>query len=245
VYPNKDLFVARRYKLCSLLLLFGVILSADLPMDGVNLLPDLLCAICLIAGIWLLRHYLTAWKAALAVLAAYFTVSVLEYYWQIRYFKIEGYSAEAALKGAEATDAHTVSIVFSAIGALLFVLAVASVLRCLKEIIRAHTGYEIKHTDMQTYGRMNTLHKQLIRGLVPVQIMAIVCALGSVAYTVMIPYARLGGEWFYVLASLMWVINLFLSVVFVVIFSEKNNDIMEQLHNRYMLTGVGSGEQAE
>lgn len=245
VYPNKDLFVARRYKLCSLLLLFGVILSADLPMDGVNLLPDLLCAICLIAGIWLLRHYLTAWKSALAVLAAYFTVSVLEYYWQIRYFKIEGYSAEAALKGAEATDAHTVSIVFSAIGALLFVLVVASVLRCLKEIIRAHTGYEIKHTDMQTYGRMNTLHKQLIRGLVPVQIMAIVCALGSVAYTVMIPYARLGGEWFYVLASLMWVINLFLSVVFVVIFSEKNNDIMEQLHNRYMLTGVGSGEQAE
>jgi hypothetical protein len=43
----------------------------------------------------------------------------------------------------------------------------------------------------------------------------------------------------------MWVINLFLGVILVVVFSEKNNDIMEQLHNRYMLTGVGSDEQAE
>ncbi len=245
VYPNKDLFVAKRYKLGSFFLLLGIMLSLDLPMDGINMIPDVLCAACLMAGVLALRYYAPAWKASAAMLGAYAVVSVIDSYWQFRYFKIEGFQAEAALNGAEATGAYIVSVVLGAICALLFVLSVLGVTGCLRDIIRAHTGYEIKHVDMQTYGRMNTLHKQLIRGLVPVLIMTGVCALGSVAYTVLLPFAGMGGDWYRVLASLMWVINLFLGVILVVVFSEKNNDIMEQLHNRYMLTGVGSDEQAE
>ena len=245
VYPNKDLFVAKRYKLGSFFLLLGIMLSLDLPMDGINMIPDVLCAACLMAGVLALRFYAPAWKASAAMLGAYAVVSVIDSYWQFRYFKIEGFKAEAALNGAEATGAYIVSVVLCAICALLFVLGVLGVTGCLRDILRAHTGYEVKHVDMQTYGRMNTLHKQLIRGLVPVLIMTGVCALGSVAYTVLLPFAGMGGDWYRVLASLMWVINLFLGVILVVVFSEKNNDIMEQLHNRYMLTGVGSDEQAE
>ncbi len=245
VYPNKDLFVARRYKLGSFFLLLGVMLSIDLPMDGVNILPDIMCAICLIAGVLALRHYVTTWKASVAMLVAYAVASVTEFYWQIRYFKIEGFKAEAALNGAEATDAHIVSVVLSAICAILFVLGVLGVLGCLRDMIRAHTGFEVAHVDMQTYGRKNALHKQLIRGLVPVLVMSVICAVGSVAYTAMLPYSGMGGEWYRVLASLWWVINLFLGIVFVVVFSEKNNDIMEQLNNRYMLTRVSDDGQTE
>ena len=245
VYPNKDLFVAKRYKLGSFFLLLGIMLSIDLPMDGINILPDVLCAACLIAGVLALRHYAPTWKASASMLGAYAAASLIDSYWQIRYFKIEGFDAEAALKGAEATDAHIVSVVLSAICSVLFVLGVLGVLGCLRDVIRSHTGFEVKHVDMQTYDRMNTLHKQLIRGLVPVLVMAIVCALGNVVYTVMLPFAGMGGEWYRVIASLMWVINLFLGVVLVVVFSEKNNDIAEQLHNRYMLTGVSHDAQAE
>ncbi len=246
VYPNKDLFVAKRYKLGSFFLLLGVMLSIDLPMmEGVNILPDVLCAACLIAGVLALRHYAATWKASVAMLAAYAVASVTDFYWQIRYFKIEGFKAEAALNGAEATDAHIVSVVLSAICAVLFVLSMLGVLGCLRDMIRAHTGFEIKHTDMQTYGRMSALHKQLIRGLVPVLVMSVICAVGSVVYTVMLPYGGMGGEWYRILGSLWWVINLFFGIVLVVVFSEKNNDIMEQLNNRYMLTGISSSEQAE
>ncbi len=238
IYPNKELFVAKRYKLGSFFLLLGIMLSLDLPMDGINIIPDVLCAACLMAGVLALRYYAPTWKASVAMLAAYAVASLIESYWQIRYFKIEGFQAEAALNGAEATDAHIVSVVLSAICAVLFVLSVLGVLGCLRDVIREHTGYEVKHVDMQTYGRMSTLHKQLIRGLVPVLVMAILCAVGSVVYTVMLPFAGMGGDWYRVLASLMWVINLFFGVVLVVVFSEKNNDVMEQLHNRYMLTGV-------
>jgi hypothetical protein len=55
----------------------------------------------------------------------------------------------------------------------------------------------------------------------------------------------MGGEWYRVLASLWWGIDLFFGVVLVVVFSEKNNDIMEQLHNRYMLAGVTTDKQTE
>lgn len=245
VYPNKDLFVARRYKLGAFFLLLGMMLSLDLPMDGVNILPDVLCALSLMAGVLVLRHYASTWKASVAVLAAYALQSSVEWFWQIRYFKIEEYTAQAALNGAEAADAHVASIVLSIIGAVLFILSVLSVLGCLRDIIRSHTGYEIKHVDMQTYGRMNAIHKQLIRGLVPVLVMTVICALGSVAYTVMLPYSGMGGDWYRVLASLWWVINLFLGVVLVVVFSEKNNDIMEQLGNRYMLSGVPQDAESE
>ncbi|MBQ1231986.1 MAG: hypothetical protein IIX86_00495 [Clostridia bacterium] len=245
VYPNKDLFVARRYKLGSFFLLLGMMLSLDLPMDGVNILPDVLCAFCLAAGVLALRHYAPTWKASVAVLAAYALQSAVEWFWQIRYFKIEEYTAQAALNGAEATNAHIVSIVLSAIGAVLFVLSVLGVLGCLRDVIRLHTGYEVKHVDMQTYGRMNAIHKQLIRGLLPVLIMTVICALGSVAYTVMLPFSGMGGDWYRVLASLWWVIDLFLGVVLVVVFSEKNNDIMEQLSNRYMLSGITYEAQTE
>ena len=245
IYPNKDLFVAKRYKLGSFFLLLGIMLAIDLPMDNVNILPDVLCALCLAAGVIALRHYAPSWKVSVAMLSAYAVESLMEWLWQIRYFKIEEYTAQAALNGAQATNAHIVSVVLSVIGAVLFVLSVLSVLGCLRDIIRSHTGYEVKHTDMQTYGRMNAIHKQLIRGLVPVQIMTVVCALGSIAYTVMLPYSGMGGDWYRVLASLWWVINLFLGVVLVIVFSEKNNDIMEQLNNRYMLSGVVQEEQTE
>ncbi len=245
VYPNKDLFVARQYKLGSFFLFFGIMLSLDLPMDGVNVLPDILCAVCLIAGVLSLRYYVSTWKSGVAVLSAYGVVSGMEWFWQIRYFKIEEFEAHAALNGAEATDMYTVSVVLSVISSVLFVLSVASVLGCLKDIIRAHTGYEIKHTDMQTYGRMNALHKQLIRGLVPVLVMSVICAVGSIAYTFMLPFSGMGGEWYRVLASLWWVINLAFGVVLLVVFAEKNNDVMEQLQNRYMLTGIPASEQTE
>lgn len=245
VYPNKDLFVAKRYKLGSFFLLLGIMLAIDLPMDDVNILPDVLCALCLIAGVLALRHYVSSWKASVAVLAAYAVASAAESLWQIRYFKIEGFEAQAALNGAKATEAYVVSIVFSAVCAVLFVLSIVCVLNCLKEMIRTHTGFEVAHVDMQTYGRKNALHRQLIRGLVPVAVMVCVCALGSLAYTLLLPYSGMGGEWYVILASTMWVVNLFLGVVLVVVFSEKNNDIQEQLHNRYLLTGTPSASRTE
>lgn len=235
IYPNKDLFVAKRYKLGSFFLMLGVILSLDLPMEGVNVLPDVLCAACLLAGVLALRHYLSSWKSCTCVIGAYALVSVFESYWQYRYFKIEGYSAAAALKGAEATDSYTVLIVINAISAVMFVMVMASVLGCMKDMIRNHAGFVLTHTDMQTYGKLNALHKQLIRGLSWVLAATVLSAVGSVAYTVLLPYGGMGGDWYTVLASMMWLVDLALGVVLIVLFAEKNNDITEQVNNRYLL----------
>lgn len=246
VYPNKDLFVAKRYKLGSFFLMLGVILALDLPMEGVNVLPDVLCAACLLAGILALRYYLNTWKSACCVIGAYAVLSVFETYWQYRYFKIEEYSATAALGKGEAADAYTVSVVLSIIGAVMFVMVMAGVLGCLKDMIRNHTGFVVAHTDMQTHGKLNALHKQLIRGLTPVLISAILFAVGGVGYTVLLPYSGMGGDWYTVLASVMWLVNLALGVVMVVLFAEKNGDITEQINNRYLLsTSAASKEPTE
>jgi len=245
IYPNKDLFVAKRYKLGSFFLTLGVILSLDLPMEGVNVLPDVLCAVCLLTGVLALRHYLSksSWKSCTCVICAYAIVSVFETYWQYRYFKVEEYSATAALKGAEATGSYPVLIVISAISAIMFVMVMASVLGCMKDMIRNHAGFVLMHTDMQTYGKLNTLHKQLIRGLSYVMAAVILCAIGGVAYTVLLPYSGMGGDWYTVLASVMWLVNLALGVVLIVLFAEKNSDITEQINNRYLLTTPTTQQQ--
>ena len=243
VYPNKDLFVAKRYKLGSFFLMLGVILSLDIPMEGVNVLPDVLCAACLLAGVLALRYYLSSWKSCTCVIGAYALVSVFESYWQYRYFKIEGDSAAAALKGAEATDSYTVLIVINAISAVMFVMVMASVLGCMKDIIRNHAGFVLTHTDMQTYGKLNALHKQLIRGLSWVLAATVLSAVGSIAYTVLLPYSGMGGDWYTVLASMMWLVNLALGVVLIVLFAEKNNDITEQVNNRYLLANPAIPQQ--
>ena len=243
IYPNTDLFVAKKYKLGSFFLLLGVLLALDLPIEGVNVLPDALSAACLIVGIAVLREYLQSWRASVAILSAYALVAMIDSYWQIRYFRIDEYTAQAALKGAEATDAYIVSIILSVICSAMFVIAMISVLGCLKSMIRSHTGYVVSHTDMQTYGKINALHKELIRGLIPVLIMTVVCAIGNVVYTAMLPFSGMGGDWYTVLASVMWLINLALGIVLVVLFAEKNSDITEQLNNRYLLSGTDSVTQ--
>lgn len=246
IYPNRDLFVAKRYKLGSFFLLLGICLSIDLPMDGINVLPDVLSAICLIVGVLVMRQYLTTYKPCVMVMGAYGIVSVVDLGWQIHYFYVQGYSAKAALNGGEATRAYVVSIILSVICSVMFVLVLANLLSCLRDIIREHTGYEVKHTDMQSYGKLNALHKQLINGLIPVLVFAVICALGNVAYTVLLPHSGVGGEWYKIIASTMWLINLALGVVLVVVFAEKNHDIFEQINNRYLLsTPVSTTDKTE
>ncbi len=236
ILPNTELFVAKRYKLGSFFLFLGVILSLDLPMDGINVLPDVLCALCLITGIAVLRKYLSAWKQSVAVLSAYALISLVDTGWQIWFFKIKDFSVSGIIKNSEVYDAHVVAIVISVLSALVFVLAMLSVLNCVREIVRQHTGLKVVHVDMQSYSRLPTLHKQLIRGLVPVAIMSAVCAVGSVAYTCLVPYSGFKGEWYYIIADVMWLINLLLGAVLVVLFAEKNGDVVEQIDNRYMLS---------
>ena len=236
IYPNTDLFVAKRYKLGSFFLLLGVLLTLDLPMENVNVLPDVLSAICLIAGILVLRHYITSYKPCVLVLCAYGAVSVLDTFWQYRYFKLEHYTAQSALKGGEAAIAYVVSIVISVVCAIVFVMAMIGVLSCLKSMIRSHTGYTVSHVDMQSYGKLNALHKQLISGLTPVLVMTVVCAVGSIAYTLTLPFAGKGGEWYTIFASVTWLVNLVLGTVLVILFVEKNGDILEQINNRYLLS---------
>lgn len=243
ILPNTELFVAKRYKLGSFFLLLGIILSLDLPMDGINILPDLLCAVCLIVGIAIIHKYLSVWKQSVAVLSAYALISLLDTGWQIWFFKIKGFNTSAILKVGEVYDAHLISIVISVVSSVAFVLALLCVLNCLREIVKNHTGLVIRHTDMQNYGKVPTLHKQMIRGLIPVGIMSALCAVGSIAYTCLLPYSGFTGEWYYILADVMWLVNLVLGAILIVLFAEKNGDVIEQINNRYLLSGAKSTSQ--
>lgn len=238
ILPNTELFVARKYRLSSFFLLLGMLLAMDLPMDGINVLPDVLSAACLITGVLILREYLHTWKQSLAVLSAFGLISLLDTGWQIWFYKIKDFDASSIFnKDSEVFDAHMVTVVISVLSAVSFVLAVLSVLGCLREIVRTHTGYTVTHVDMQSYQKIPTLHKQLIRGLLPVAIMSGICAAGGVAYTCLLPYSGYSGEWYYIVADVMWLINLVLGAVLAILFAEKNGDVQEQINNRYMLTG--------
>ncbi len=219
-------YIARR----SAIIAFGYFGAAafftlDFNLDGYNIIPDALTALCVIAGLITIRKHITKWKLT-AVMSGCFGIlslvqTVLEYTFASE-FIIEEIDITP-----EAYDFYAVLCVVAAVSAVFFVATVVSLTRGpLKEIIHKYTGFSVTNHD--TYNpaeKIKLLHEELTRKLSVLIVISACSALISVA-----------GKLLVTKVGFLWILGCIIDVVYIILTIKFLAEIKTQIDYKYMLS---------
>ncbi len=179
VLPKKGIFIKRNVKISFVLLLIAVVLSFDLRIQNINIFPDVLSALMLLAFFVSIRRNTKINLTLPIILSALGVVSgLISMIFEIRFFK--EYMWDSIFRSEEAMNAYVLMCVTAIINALIFAAIFAFVLLSLKSTIKAHTGIIAASNAVNEVARksMNkSIYDELVRTLI-----IDACALG--VYTV-------------------------------------------------------------
>lgn len=245
VAVRHDLFAMRAVKASMTALTAAAVLSADMYIEGVSMLPDPLAAVCMMLSMIFLRRY-TEGKHRLPLVASalYGVAATASWVMQIRHLGFNDLTDEALLAERLST-VKTVQTVTS----LLFVVAFLLILRCLYRLVRRYTGLRpLRDASTVAEERTEAIHKHIRRKLVWVGVFAAVSAVSAlVLWTVapsMAPADPLvrpeAGHAFLImlydfLREAYWMVDLSLGVIFAVLTAHAGNEISEQMDYSYLM----------
>lgn len=179
ILPQSGIFIKRNVKLSFALLLIAAVLSFDLRIQSINILPDVLAALTLLAFFVSINRKTKIKLGLPMALSALGAVSgVISMIFEIRFFK--EYTWDSIFRSEEAMNAYVLMCVTAIINALIFAAIFAFVLLSLKSTIKAHTGIIAASNAVNEVARksMNkSIYDELVRTLI-----IDACALG--VYTV-------------------------------------------------------------
>ncbi len=245
VLPRHDLFAMRSVKASMISLSAAAILSADLYVEGVSMLPDPLSAVAMVLSLVFLRRYTEGkYRLPLAVTVCYGVASVVAWGMQIRYLGFNDLTNQNMLAERLST-VKTVQVVAS----VLFVAAFILILRLLYGLVRRYTGLRpLRDGSASTSERTESTHRYIRRKLFWVGFFSAVSAVSAlVLWTVsplMAPIEPLtrpdtGSALFIMLYDFVreayWLIDLFLGVIFAILTIHASNEISEQMDYSYLM----------
>lgn len=139
VLPRRGMFIRRDTKTAFLLILTALILTADLRLDGWNILPDILAAVCLLfAFLYLGRHNGKGASAYLPPLISYAVLTLAEAFFESAF--LHKYSFYSIIRSEEAMQAFCLWEGALAIKAAAFLWTLACLVRSLSKTVDLHTG---------------------------------------------------------------------------------------------------------
>ena len=245
VAVRHDLFAMRAVKASMTALAASAILSVDLYIEGVSMLPDPLAAVCMILSMLSLRHYTKGkHRLPLAASAIYGIFATVSWGMQLRYLGFNDLTDETLLASRLST-VKTVQTVTSA----LFVVAFLLILRCLYDLVRRYTGVRPLHDSATvSAARTESIHHHIRRKLLWVGAFAVVSALSALVLWTVAPTMEAvnplvrpetGGVialMFYdFLREAYWMVDLAIGVVFVILTIHAGNEISEQMDYSYLM----------
>lgn len=224
ILPKTDLFIRRDVKLALSVIGIGMILSVDFYLDYYNVLPDILCAVFILAGLWMLRKYVPRAREAMAVTVAYALVSAaasaMTVWFNSEYYFNAIYKDDTAALVFYGTCGVTV------LENLLFLLMLGMLIRALGQMIERYTGFSVTNSDdPYSKDRLHRVHAELKKTLYIFFCSGVACAATGVLYDFLKP------EVLY-----LWMIDFVISVVFVCFFYRASWQIREQIEYKYMLS---------
>lgn len=161
VLTKESIFIKRNVRICFTLAIAALALNLDFRIDSVNMLPDVLAAVCIIAFFAVAAKRINFPHVAfIAVSIVYAIVSAAAWWLEYSFFK--EYYYEAIYRSDEALFAYIrTSVAAGACSVLFFVLCVFMVYVMYKTI-KEHTGLE-KSVDIyndEKYREMDTAIKR-------------------------------------------------------------------------------------
>ncbi len=191
---NKSLTVYRDLKRISLLLATGLLFAVPLRMDGIDILPDAVAGVLFIyAGRFLKRMYPETAGKTVLFSVCYTIVSAVEWIYML-WFVVSNYSYTAAegfsdvmgyqvFRYLHLLTAFSVYCIFIAVKLILFLCVLFSMQKCLRQMIREHTG-SIVEVSAGT-AKTEEIRKLLGGVLTAVMILSVVSVLLSGVTTVL------------------------------------------------------------
>lgn len=228
VLTRPDLFAKRRIKATLICTCVALAFSVDFYLDDINVIPDFLIGAFFLAVILLLRRYVrpTLLKQAGAASAVYTAVSAAAWI-------IGVVNPPLGDLSSPTDDLGLYALVCSAqlFSRLTFVIALWTIIRVWKEVVRHYTGFSVTNHDVDHPDRhVSEVHKELNRRLGLVLVIGAVAAAVSVIYSVTLPWASSTLWEIWVLVDIIAQIGLFVS------FIAATNAILEQVEYKYMLS---------
>lgn len=224
VLPRTDLFTRRAVYAAMSVLGIGMILSLDFYLEYYNVIPDTLCAAFIIAGVLLIRKYISFWKPVIWSAAGYGVMTLISsaltiYFNTVHYFNAI-YWDDAAYLVFMAEHAATV------IENLLFVLMLWLLIRAMSEMITRYSGFSVTSAhDPLSDTRVQRVHAELKKSLYVFFGGGVATAISGVAYEVFKPTV-----------PFIWMIDFAVSVVCIYLFYRATWEIRDQVEYKYMLS---------
>lgn len=194
VLTKKGIFVRRGYKTFMLIFTVALVLTVDLRLDDVNMIPDFLSALLLLIAILTLRKYCGKKVAGIVLLSVgLLFVSVAADILEYKFFDMYYYTA--IIKSDEVRRAYVTMSVVSGAKSLISVGVVAAICGMLSGSITEHTGYVL---GMEREGErektmISNLHGELKNGLKLAVVVFALYAVSDICFNIFAPsFAYIG-----------------------------------------------------
>lgn len=179
VLVRHDLFAMRAVRLSLGCLIAAAVFSLDLYLDGINVIPDVFCALLLGLSILFLRRYVGKNSTAVITTVAYGVFAAVSWILQVRgYCRVTDLTAGIP-EGAD-YDRWQNSVLLQSVTSILFLISVLLVLRSLFGLVKRYTGVHA-YGDDPSYAahRTEAIHTLIRKKLIVVAVLAGVSALAT------------------------------------------------------------------
>ena len=205
-----------------LITLFAVF-TMDFSVDRINVLPDFVAAIFLVAAFWMLRRYISRVSRYIAVAAGYAVASIAHFIASTSFWS--RYNPESISRSERIRAAYIPVQVLSVLEAILLLGAMLVLMRALYEVIERYTGYEIEGTA--NYSREEKLreeHAALQRALIPVAALGVMTVCCGPLYTFLRPSLEFA-----------WFFSVLIPAVFAIVLTTRLIRIRDGVDSRFLL----------
>lgn len=224
ILPRTDLFIRRAVYAAMSVMGIGMVFSLDFYIEYYNIIPDTLCAVFVIAGILLMRKYITNYKPVVLATAGYGVMTLVSSALTI-WFN-QAYYFNAIYKDAAAELVFVGEGIATVFENLLFVLMLWTIVRAMIQMITRYSGFSVTSSaDPGSSERVRRVHDNLKKTLYVFFIGGVATAVSGVAYEVFKPTV-----------PFIWMIDFAVTVVYIYLFYRSTWEIKEQVEYKYMLS---------
>ncbi len=224
VAPRQGIFVRRNIALSFAVLLAAMLFSVDFRMERVNMLPDFVSGILLVA-FFVIASRKTKIDRGFPIFmgCVYALVGAFAYISEFWFFG--NYSYSAIDRSTQAKGAFTVLASVSTLSTILFVLITFIALNAVKRIIFEHTGMLSTTDNAASQEKISqSIRSELGKTVIICGVMAVIYAFTDIFY---IFFAK---EF-----SFAFTVNLIGAIAFAISFMTLYHDVSEAVRSRYIL----------
>ena len=232
VMPKRGLFTVRNVRVATWFFVAAAVLTLDIRLEGINILPDLLTVALLAISFAFLCKTTKLSKTAPTVMMTLFGISTVLSALADKYFHAN-YTYNAIEKSSVALITYFIYVGTVALQGILFVCTLAVIFKEIRTVIVEHTGYVLGR-EINTDGekeRAAEVQRELYRGFTRIVDVAIIYVLSDVLYSLY------GAFYAFMDKSIGYlsIINIACGLVFIGITVKAVDELREAVQTKYML----------